>query len=382
MSLIRFTATFLATFSLMLFTEAEGISQEKKVVPPTLWEYRTKEREKLLKQFGGTAETEEAVSLGLIWLARQQKNDGHWEFDGSNVEKVAATAMTLLPFLAAGEIHTKNSTHQKVVKNGLNWLLAQQKADGSFNGAVTMYTHGLATIALCDAYALSGEDKVKTAAQKATNFVMSKQGKNGSWGYAPGTNGDTSIVGWQVQALHSGQMAKLRVNKKTMDNARDFLVSVATESESQYGYASKGGTPSLSAVGLLCRQYMGLSSESICLEKGVEYLKKRLPVQTDYDLYYYYYATQVIRSYGGSSWKKWNQEMIKLLLPLQETKEGARKGSWPKDNSHIGTSCGHLGTTSLAILTLQVYYRYPLPEKFVPQDDLGYPVGFAFTSRK
>ena len=33
----------------------------------------------------------------------------------------------------------------------------------------------------------------------------------------------------------------------------------------------------------------------------------------------------------------------------------------PKDQGFIGSSCGRLGTTAMAVLTLQVYYRYPPP---------------------
>ena len=33
-------------------------------------------------------------------------------------------------------------------------------------------------------------------------------------------------------------------------------------------------------------------------------------------------------------------------------------GSWPKDTGFIGSQCGKLGTTALACLTLEVYYRH------------------------
>ena len=40
---------------------------------------RTKEgRAKLLKEFGGSEESEEAVMLGLAWLTQMQKKDGSW----------------------------------------------------------------------------------------------------------------------------------------------------------------------------------------------------------------------------------------------------------------------------------------------------------------
>src|SRR5690606_19563683 len=59
-------------------------------------------RKTLLSLYGGTAETEEAVELGLKWLSRQQRSDGSWSLTGpygdggSNEIKSAATAMALL----------------------------------------------------------------------------------------------------------------------------------------------------------------------------------------------------------------------------------------------------------------------------------------------
>ena len=320
-------------------------------------------KNKLLKEGGGNTETEAAVAKGLAWLAKQQKSDGRWVYDGSSTDEIAATGMALLPFLAAGITHktpgdVKYKDYPSVVAKGVAWLSGKQKSDGSFTGAGTMYSHGIASITLCEAYGMTKDPNIKDRAQKAINFIMSKQGKDGSWGYSPGTNGDTSIVGWQVQALRSGRTAELTVDQKKMDLARDFLVSVSTESESQYGYASKGGTPTLSAVGLLCRQYMGMGPQNPSLAKGVEYLKKQLPVETNWDMYYYYYATQVMHFFGGPVWDEtWNPAMKAMLIKLQE-KAGANSGRWPKDNSHIGTSCGHIGTTCLALLTLEVYYRH------------------------
>src|SRR6478609_8800350 len=43
---------------------------------------RTKEgKARLLKEFGGSEEGEEAVLLGLAWLTQMQKKDGHWQYD-------------------------------------------------------------------------------------------------------------------------------------------------------------------------------------------------------------------------------------------------------------------------------------------------------------
>lgn len=55
--------------------------------------------------------------------------------------------------------------------------------------------------------------------------------------------------------------------------------------------------------------------------------------------------------------------MRDMLVELQITDKSlnakaADIGSWPKDNSFIGSECGKVGTTAFAIMILQVYYRH------------------------
>ena len=49
--------------------------------------------------------------------------------------------------------------------------------------------------------------------------------------------------------------------------------------------------------------------------------------------------------------------MREWLVWLQ-LKQGKETGSWDPDRGSIGTSGGRLGTTCLAVLTLEVYYRH------------------------
>ena len=86
------------------------------------------------------------------------------------------------------------------------------------------------------------------------------------------------------------------------------------------------------------------------------------------DMYFYYYATQVVHFFEGDEWKLWNEGpkqkdgtrkggMRDLLIELQHKKAGATEGSWDPENGFIGRQCGRLGTTALCLLTLEVYYR-------------------------
>jgi hypothetical protein len=342
-------------------------------------------KSQLLRAGGGNEESERAVARGLAWLARQQKPNGSWVFDGgSSGDTVASTGMCLLPFLAAGETHKAGKKYQQTVLRGLQFLATLQRSDGGFNGAgITMYSHGIATIALNEAYGMTKDKSTQlrpgvsllVAAQAATNFIVQKQGTDGSWGYAPGSTGDTSIVGWQIQALKAGILSKdIVVPDGTITKAIQFLDKVSSGSrKAVYGYTAPNGAPgtSLTAVGLLCRYYVSKwGPGNAGLAEGVEGLIKRGPTKAPAvpDMYYYYYSTQVVHFADGPEWKDWNEGPMKngkreggmrdWLIALQDRKEGPNSGSWATDGAIIGGSCGRIGTTALSLLTLEVYYRH------------------------
>ena len=245
----------------------------------------------LIKKGGGNAESERAVARGLAWLAKQQRADGSWVFDvtgDTKKEIVAATGMALLPFLAAGETHKSGQRYQKTVRSGLEYLirccpLAGANA-GKFTGSGNMYAQAIGTVALCEAYGMT-KDKalLLPTCQAAINFIQRAQGPNGSWGYQSGNAGDTSIVGWQIQALQAARLSKdIVVDKRVIDNAIRFLNFASTGSrKSAYGYDDNSGAQpgtALTAVGLLCRYYIdGWGPDNGGMAEGVQGLMKRTP---------------------------------------------------------------------------------------------------------
>jgi hypothetical protein len=320
-------------------------------------------KDKLLAKGGGNSESEAAVARGLAWLARKQLKDGSWEFDGTSKEKVAAVGLALLPFLAAGETHKSGKKYKKTVENGLNWLLAKVGSGGSL-GTSNMYAHAIATVALCEAAGMTRDPNVKAKAAQAVSFILHAQGRNGSWGYtgpAP-SEGDTSIVGWQVQALASAKLAEIKFEKdKAYKEANKFLESVSTDSGAKYGYRDKTVSQTLTPVGLLSKYYMGeMGPRHPAFGRGVDFLKGFPPQKGYFDMYYYYYATQVVHFYEGPDWHKfWNPRMRDMLIDMQRKGGGDDLlGSWDRDQAFIGASCGRLGTTCFALLTLEVYYRH------------------------
>jgi hypothetical protein len=340
---------------------------------------------KLLEKYGGTAESEKAVELALEWLAKQQQKDGGWEFDqGSKTERAAATGLVLLAFFGAGEHYKdKNAKHQKVVKAGVDWLV-KSAAKGKKAGSLSenMYAHGIGTLALAEAYALTKDPAIKPAAQSAVNYLQKAQCANGSWGYASGARGgDMSVTGWQIQALHAAKHGGLTVDAKVLKNAVKFLdFAGAGAKKSMYGYQDDAGArpdSALTAVGLWSRTAIdNWGPDHPGLTDGVTGLMKDPLTGRGHirNLYFYYYATQVVRLTGGDEWTTWNEgakgadgkrknSLRDWLVKQQINKEGDTFGSWDPEGGWFGTSCGRLGTTAVCALTLEVYYRYLPPEK-------------------
>ena len=69
-----------------------------------------------------------------------------------------------------------------------------------------MYSHGLATIAMCEAYGMTQDKTVGASAPESGQLHSSRQNpKSGGWRYHPGEEGDTSVLGWQLMALNSAK---------------------------------------------------------------------------------------------------------------------------------------------------------------------------------
>jgi hypothetical protein len=335
-------------------------------------------RKKQLASGGGTKQTERAVTAALIWLANHQNyTEGNWSLQNYTAQckdktctgvgdvpgcDAGATAMGLLPFLAAGQTHKSKGPYKEHITKGIAWLLRNQAADGNLaKGAhQMMYSHGLAAIALSEAYGLSGDKQVGQAAQRAIDFILTAQNKtDGGWRYNPGDAGDTSVVGWQLMALKSAHMAGLSFSPGVFQQTSKWLDSVAVHDGTEYSYQPGGmALPPMTAVGLLCRQYLGAKRDSPMLTGGVDYLMKNLPDPNQKNVYYWYYATQVLRNMNNYEWDNWNRKMRKLLVESQSREENCSKGSWDPANDAWGRHGGRLMQTSLSCLTLEIYYRY------------------------
>lgn len=333
----------------------------------------------LLKAYGGNATTEQSVAAALEWLKRNQLRDGSWSLkesyaDGAPIEnKISATAMALLAFQGAG--HTDRSgDHAKVVARGWRYLLGNLDADGSFLERETFivqhrpYTQAQATIALCELYAMTNDPELKPKAQAAIDYAVEWQAREGGWRYTERVESDLSVTGWFLMALQSARMGGLEVPEQTLRNVDGFLETVASKPAdgvtfplgSRYQYRDQRAenfTPTMTAEGLLCRQYRGWKQDDPRLEDGMEYVLRN-PMQWERpNVYYWYYATQVAHHMEGDHWRRWNQD-LRQIVPEHQVKGGREKGSWDPANDEQGVKAGRLYMTCMCTYMLEVYYRH------------------------
>jgi hypothetical protein len=351
----------------------------------------------------GSRATESSVESALKWLVAHQNRDGSWSWNhtpgdkcsgyanpGDKQSKMGATGLALLPFLGAGYTH-QDGKYKDTVRKGIEYLvgkmIVQNNAGRLFeaNGAnhEHMYCHGIATCALAEAFGMTNDYRLKAPAQLAVNYIVQAQHPdNGGWLYTPRAGGDTSVVGWQVMALKSAILSHLNVPGKVKPLANKWLDAVQWGVPEEgygigafYGYRQPNDRPNAgatTAIGILCRNYLGAQKGDPGLQKGVEAISAA--GLSNGNMYHNYYAAQVMFQNDGPDgpmWKKWNKEMIDLFVNSQ-VKAGKDRGSWYFDGGGHGAKAGgRVYCTAMAAMTLEVYYRY-LPvyqQKNVQKDD-------------
>jgi hypothetical protein len=333
-------------------------------------------REALVRAGGGSDATEAAVTLALEWLVRQVRKDGLWSMKGpyddggSQENRVAASAMALLAFQGAGNTLAEGP-HRQVVARAWRAMLDKQSQDGTFDlGDLPMqhrhYSHAQATIALCEIYGMTRDERLAEPARRAVTYAIDAQGADGAWRYEPGQKGDMSVTGWYMMALKSAEMAGIEVPPGVFAGLAGFLDTVAIEKGRRYGYMrhseQKPASPvtaAVSAEGLLCRQYLGWPRGDERLAAGLELLVEENPLdfQNAKDVYAWYYITQVAHHMEGEPWRRWNDQ-LRDVLPREQVLKGKERGSWDPSLDKWGHVGGRLFVTCFCTYMLEVYYRH------------------------
>lgn len=331
-----------------------------------------------------TAESEAAIEGALEWLAAHQHRDGGWSFrlddphgpcdgkcanplknpDDAPTPRTAATGLALLAFLGGG--HTQRSgEYAETVQRGIYYLRGQAR-ETSFgidlqNGS--MYGHGIATLALSEAFVLTGDEDLRELVEGTTMFCASAQHTQGGWGYVPGGPADITLTAWQIVAIKTAEQQKIWSPSEVIPSAKAFVQTLANESRNRFGYKSPEPQLSTTAMGLLLQLYFGHRPGETGMAEGLDWISAEGPSPTD--VYYDYYAMLALhhsRHRGRMDFAR----VLREHLVATQARGGHEKGSWNFPDRY-GSVGGRLYTTALCTLILQTPYRYvPMSEADKP----------------
>lgn len=341
---------------------------------------------------GGNRSTQEAVRMCLTWLSKHQSPDGRWDADGFDANctrgrcdgkgtphyDVGLTGLALVAFTGHGDTHKVEGPFRQTVEKGIQFLLREQKANGFIGDEKgveeAMYNHALASYALAEAFAMTGDPALREPVEKAVRYLAAAQNPGKAWRYqnynagarAPeGGINDTSVTGWVVMALHASEDAGVAVPPALYAGANAWLDEVMKEHRDgvTFGYTAPGkfvyNQPFVTtAAGALVRQFTG-SRKGV--DGAVKVLMSHMPAygKGKANFYEWYYSTLVLFQHGGDDWKKWNEALKPAIcqnLRYKETDACVWGSMDPIDT--WGDSGGRVYATACAALCMEVYYRY------------------------
>lgn len=331
-----------------------------------------------LQETGGDANTEAAVAAALRFLCSNQRADGAWDplATGAGRERAplgltrgsagrraetGLTGLALLSLLGSGHTH-QDGEYQQNVYRGLTYLLGRQRSDGSLAGDASVYAahycHAMASLAIAEAAALTGDPAAKEATRRAVAYSKSTQHPaTGGWRYTRGDRGDLSQLGWQAMVIDAAVRSGAIQRPTGMQNGvARFLDSVRMGSAG--GLATyrpgEGPTPTMTAEALATRLLIGQKVPAATIQEAEAVLMSELPGKANGadNYYYWYYATIALHQLQDDAWRRWNTALKQRLLSTQRS-----NGSW-SDSTLWGGYGGTVYSTSMATLCLESYYRH------------------------
>ena len=332
-------------------------------------------RSQRMRKTGGRASSEKAVQNALAWFQTQQNSDGSF----GEKYKVAMTGLAVLAYL--GHCETPESpVYGETVENAINYIIEQvgRGRDGltaASGGHGAAYAHGIATYALGEAYIMTGYPEYRAPFVEGVQTILSAQTTGGGWVYAMSggnSKGDTSVSGWQIQALKSAYLAGLdeidSEVKDALDRAADDIKRVHNHGKGYFGYRGPNQQKHLTGVGVFTLS-MWKNAKADETRGGMELLMSRTEddhswtddkgdlIYNNQILYSMYYDVQAVFAQGGRDWNKFNKWFQESVTDAQND-----DGSWPPINgdkrAKRQSKDWDIYRNAFLTLMLEVYYRY------------------------
>ena len=308
---------------------------------------------------------EAAVLRALEWLRINQNQDGSW----GNHDKEAMAGLGILTFLAHGET-VASEKYGETVTRAIQYLVARQNEQGAFDKLDTTagtYSQAICVYAISEAYGMTRIPSLKTVMEKGVQVLIDGQQDKGGYDYkfAKGARRDTSLGGWCCQAMKAAYIAG--AENPRLHDAMELAVQdmkSAQKEDGSFWYSYSGSshsTHSITAVAVLSMQLLGHGA-SAEVRQGLNFLGgadcdwKNPP---EWPMYAWYYISQTKFHQGATHWASWNNKFAPQFIRNQN-----EDGSW--SSAGLALKEGATGrekmhpvyATTMAALTLQVYYRF------------------------
>jgi hypothetical protein len=402
-----------------------------------------------------SARAREAVDRALVWLAARQAPDGSiraaefasWcqgearpdaRFDGRGDAQydVGVTALAVNAFLVAGHDGAGAHAHDATVRKALAWLVTTQAEDGLFGprslpsgrqvvddgpeyvrrGGVVVpmpgrrdvhsgrgaevYNHAVATLALVEAAALTGEARLREHAQRGIHWLEMARNAYYGWGYGiKQGEPNTSVTTWMGTVLACARMvnahqaweyapALFHFDEDSLRGGTRWIERATDEEDGRVGYRFRGRGPSrpdgqepsfptyLSEAPTAAATFLLVSlgrhpTQDPAIRRGAALVAGSPPTWDDpptgegvrlgrIDMIHWHFGTLAMQKVGGTAWRDWEKALLEALLPHQRLDGdvcGVR-GSWdPVDP--WGAIGGRVYATAINALTLLSASRFP-----------------------
>lgn len=384
-------------------------------------------RKRAVGSGGGSKGSEAAVEASLRWFVRHQSPTGSWplltyqtncldqpkcepgEHHRGPSDDIGVTSLAVLCFLGAGYDHHSANKYRVVVRRAVDWLIAQQKADGEFfiaGARAHNYAQAMGVMALAEAYGMTADKTLRGPIERGVQVMLARRVPATAGGKLPWVWGDgqeseakgmaTSATSWNLQALKAVIGGGLSPGDG-WDSGKQWLNAIWESSVRAEGKDPKGldpyrdetgiayrynpekqeitnfrgeagpnkagtgrGTHDLGCIGLVCGIFQGRQAGDVMLETLANYeMKYHLPTTYPMNNYYAYYDTLAFFQMGGERWQVWNRTVRDLLVKNQRAEPGSCfDGSWDPGTHFSAKETGRLLSTALNCLSLEVYYRY------------------------
>ena len=295
-----------------------------------------------------------AIGQGRAFLARQQTLTG----DGSLTlgeepdydSPIGITALAALAWMAGGSGPSRGPHHEQVAL-AIDYLLSHQvDEDSEIGGYISderdrrssTHGHGLATLALAQAYSMSPQTprgrRTAKALRLAVRRIEVSQSLEGGWYYDPrrSVEHEGSVTVCLVQGLRAARNVGVRVDKEVIDHAIEYVKGLQTEEGGfQYSPTQPRTSVALTAACLSTLHATGMY-DGAAIKNGYDYVWRELGAreldreaaryssQPAFPFYERFYLAQALWQHPDETvFQRWAETETQRVLTAQR-----KDGSW------------------------------------------------------